>query len=252
MKITVLGSGSAVPVPGRHSSAYIVQSQNNPYLIDAGDGVTQQLIQYKFRLDTIKAVFISHTHADHAAGIIMLVQTMQQIKRTAPLEMYIPDSVLLNFDSVFPYFQIYKEKLLFPVILKGISSQTLFEDNDFQIRAVQNDHLQKNKTYAAEYELDVSSFSFLITEKTTHAIYTSDINNFKHLRKFTYNTELLISECTHVSIASVKKFAETYNIKNVILSHVPPEIDNQHLTTENLSSDKVNMIISHDGQVFEV
>jgi len=183
MKITVLGSGSAVLVPGRHASSYFIQSLNNEYLLDAGDGVTQQLIKYNYKLDKINKIFISHTHADHAAGIFMLIQTMQQIKRTAPLDIFIPESVLPNFDSTFPFFQIYKDKLSFDFILKGITAQTLFQKNDFQIKAIQNNHLQGNKIHASECGLGVSSFSFLIKEKNNQIIFSSDINDFNHLEK---------------------------------------------------------------------
>ncbi|MFO7891775.1 MAG: MBL fold metallo-hydrolase [bacterium] len=252
MKITVLGSGAAIPVPERHPSAYIIQSLGNAYLLDAGDGITQQLIRHHFKLNTIHSVFISHTHADHAAGIIMLIQTMQQIKRTAPLEVYVPDSVLPGFKSIFPYFQIYKDKLTFDLIFKGITAQSSFQKNNFQIKAVANDHLKGNQAYASQSGLEVSSFSFLIKEKNRQIIYSSDINDFNHLTKYTDNTKILISECTHVSVAYIKKFARSHTIENVILSHIPPGIDNQQVINENALSNKIYISLAKDGQVIEV
>ncbi|MEJ2628091.1 MAG: MBL fold metallo-hydrolase [bacterium] len=252
MKITVLGSGSAVLVPERQASAYLIESRDNYYLLEAGDGVTGQLIRYNLELPKINSVFISHTHADHAAGIIMLIQTMQQIKRTLPLEIYIPDSLLPGFESILPYFQIYKEKLSFDLNFKGITPQTLFKRNDFQIQAVANDHLQGNQTYASQRGLRVSSFSFLIREKTKQVIFTSDINDFDHLKSYTDQIDLLISECTHVLLPDIKTFAQSQDIKKVLLSHIPPEIHEKQLTSENLSSPKVHISIAQDGQEIEV
>lgn len=252
MKITVLGSGAAIPVPERHPSAYMIESQDKRYLLDAGDGITQQLIQYDFQLDTINSIFISHTHADHAAGIIMLIQTMQQIERTSPLQVYVPDSVLPGFKTILPYFQIYKEKLMFDLIFKGISSQTVFQKNDLQIKAVANDHLHTNKNYASKAGLKVSSFSFLVMEKNTQIIYSSDINDFNHLANHTYNTKLLISECTHIPVSAIKEFAQSHHIKNVILSHIPPEIDTQKKFIDDTSSEKIDIILARDGQTIEV
>ena len=40
--VTILGSASAKPTPGRHPSAQVVNLHEQHYLVDAGEGTQQQ------------------------------------------------------------------------------------------------------------------------------------------------------------------------------------------------------------------
>ena len=63
--VTILGSSSAKPTVARHPSAQAVNVHEQYYLVDAGEGVQQQLVRYGVNPLKIRAVFISHLHGDH-------------------------------------------------------------------------------------------------------------------------------------------------------------------------------------------
>lgn len=66
--VTILGSSSAKPTADRHPSAQAVNVNEQYYLMDAGEGVQQQLVRAGINPLKLRAVFISHLHGDHVYG----------------------------------------------------------------------------------------------------------------------------------------------------------------------------------------
>lgn len=74
--VTILGSSSAKPTLSRHPSAQAVNVHEQYYLVDAGEGVQQQLIRCGINPLKLRAVFISHLHGDHVFGLFPLISTL--------------------------------------------------------------------------------------------------------------------------------------------------------------------------------
>ena len=74
--VTILGSSSAKPTLSRHPSAQAVNVHEQYYLVDAGEGVQQQLIRCGITPLKLRAVFISHLHGDHVFGLFPLISTL--------------------------------------------------------------------------------------------------------------------------------------------------------------------------------
>ena len=74
MKICALASGS-------NGNAYYIEHQGEAILVDAGitrRQLLQRMKEKKLNINIVKAVFISHEHADHIRGFRVLCD-MQQI-----------------------------------------------------------------------------------------------------------------------------------------------------------------------------
>ena len=69
LRVTVLGSGTAIPVADRFPAGYLVQSQRANVLVDCGPGTLRRLAQTGLDLDAIDAVFLTHYHTDHCADV---------------------------------------------------------------------------------------------------------------------------------------------------------------------------------------
>lgn len=82
--VTILGSSSAKPTVARHPSAQAVNVHEQYYLVDAGEGVQQQLVRYGVNPLKIRAVFISHLHGDHVFGLFPLISTLALYGRKTP------------------------------------------------------------------------------------------------------------------------------------------------------------------------
>jgi ribonuclease BN (tRNA processing enzyme) len=227
MKITILGSASGQAIPNRNASACLVESKGHLFLIDSGDGVTQQLARYKINLNQIVSIFISHTHSDHLTGIFLLLQNMNLTGRKKKLKIFLPKGILPGFNSIFPYFQIFQEKWSFQFDLVPITEITPIKEKGFHVIAIANDHVTNNKDIAKKKGIELNSYSFYLTDDSSGSvIYTSDINSLDHLYPDSFDANILISECTHIQIEEVLAFARSTNIRRVVFTHIPPEIDN--------------------------
>ena len=100
MKLTILGSSSALPTSERNPSAHVLKSHERFYLIDCGEGTQLQIRKNRIGFRKINHIFISHLHGDHIFGLYGLLSTLSLMGRESPLYIYAPESynhILDNF-----------------------------------------------------------------------------------------------------------------------------------------------------------
>src|SRR5262245_21011114 len=68
-KVTLLGTGSPLPITARFGAATLVEAGNEKLLFDVGRGATIRLTQIGVPIGAINAVFLTHFHSDHTSGI---------------------------------------------------------------------------------------------------------------------------------------------------------------------------------------
>ena len=88
LAVTILGNNSAIPAFNRHPTAQVVQTAEQSFLIDCGEGTQMQMIEYKIRSSKINHIFISHLHGDHYFGLIGLLTSMGLAGRKNELHLY--------------------------------------------------------------------------------------------------------------------------------------------------------------------
>jgi len=90
LALTILGNNSAIPAFDRNPTAQILQTNDESYLIDCGEGTQMQMTRYKIRRSKISRIFISHLHGDHYYGLIGLLTSMGLLGRTQDLHLHAP------------------------------------------------------------------------------------------------------------------------------------------------------------------
>lgn len=218
--------------------------------MDAGDGVAQQIVRYHIDPCLIDMVVISHTHPDHAGGLLLLLQRMYISRRSKSLLIYVPGGLLPGFQSIFPYFNIFIERWPFSFELKPIVNGLFYQGHGIQIEAIKNGHVSHYAPYASQHGIRAESFSFVITEKASKKmIYTADIDDLEYLLPAAGDTRFLLSECTHVAPDDVICFAKDNDIKRIAFTHIPPELET---SIHTIKSDNVNIRAVNDGDIIEV
>ena len=92
MKLTILGSSSALPTSGRFPSAHVFNAHERLFLIDCGEGTQMQLRKTRIRFAKINHIFISHLHGDHVFGLYGLLSTFSLMGRKNPIHLYAPEN----------------------------------------------------------------------------------------------------------------------------------------------------------------
>lgn len=88
--VTLGTRAGPVASPVRSQPANLLVHDGKYYLVDAGDGVAGQLIKRSVVTRQVRAVFISHLHFDHTAGLAGLLGLRWQTNASEPLLIYGP------------------------------------------------------------------------------------------------------------------------------------------------------------------
>ncbi|CAD0199317.1 unnamed protein product [Chrysodeixis includens] len=105
-KVVFLGTGSCIPSKTRNTSAIVLHvDEDRSIILDCGEGTFGQLVRFygpkkvNAFLRTLKAVYISHLHADHHIGLIGVIQARRQAieetgETSAPLYLLAPGQIV--------------------------------------------------------------------------------------------------------------------------------------------------------------
>jgi ribonuclease BN (tRNA processing enzyme) len=73
MKLTILGTGTAIPQKTRTSPGYLISTSQHTYLFDIGPLAVHRMGELGIDFSNISTVFISHSHLDHILGLFHLL-----------------------------------------------------------------------------------------------------------------------------------------------------------------------------------
>lgn len=138
--LTVLGTASAKPIPGRNQSAQVLSVRGRSFLIDCGEGVQTRLQESRVSILKIESVFISHIHGDHVFGIFGLLSTMGMLSRMTPLTIYAP----VSFGPILKFFlSFYGDGIPFEIRFVPVSAKSprlVFQTKSLEIYAFPLNH----------------------------------------------------------------------------------------------------------------
>jgi len=120
MKLTILGSSSALPTSERFPSAHVLNAHERLFLIDCGEGTQMQLRKNKIRFSKINNIFISHLHGDHIFGLYGLLSTFSLMGRKNVLNLYAPEKYRAILQSHLADFDIH---LSYEINFTGLSGK---------------------------------------------------------------------------------------------------------------------------------
>jgi len=152
MKVTVLGSSSALPTSERFPSAHVLNAHERLFLIDCGEGTQMQLRRNRIRFGKINHIFLSHLHGDHVFGLYGLLSTFSLMGRAAPLHLYAPENYNSMLISHLADFDIHLNYEIDFIPLAGKNPVKILEDKYLTVTSFPLQHR-------------VTAFGFLFAEK---------------------------------------------------------------------------------------
>ncbi|MBL7160835.1 MAG: ribonuclease Z [Candidatus Aenigmarchaeota archaeon] len=236
-EIVFLGTGSSVPSRARNLAAIWMQysgETGEPFLFDCGEGTQSQLMKSKLSFMKIDRIFITHWHADHWAGLIGLIQTMNLEKRRRALRIYAPEAErfvenILEMGYWAPRFRVIPVDCPF----EGEEPTSLYRTKDFEVLSApakhsvpavafcfkERDKVNVDIKKAAKYGLSQGRLVGKLKEKGSvvfkgkeikleqvasvkkglKVVYTGDTRTCRSLEMFSRGADLLIHDSTFES-----------------------------------------------------
>jgi ribonuclease Z len=140
IEITFLGTVSGIPSKERNHQAIILEyygEKKDTLLFDCGEGTQMQLMKSDISFMDIDKIFISHWHADHFAGLIPLIQTMNLEKRKKELKIFGPEAERFVSDIIdLGYFGLRFPVTAVNVPFEGSAITLVDEKDDWQVFSI--------------------------------------------------------------------------------------------------------------------
>ncbi len=273
IKITFLGTSSAVPTITRNHTSILLSHGSENILIDCGEGTQRQLRKAKINPCKINKLLLTHLHGDHVFGIPGLFQTLNLNNYSKTLQIYGPKGTKKFIQDIFKTFVL--TKLIKIKINVNEVTNHVFETADLKVSALPLEHgihtigyafEEKNKLRIKKEKL--SKLKISPREKTKLAELTKGKNiklNNKTIKVKDY-TYLELGKKISIILdtklnPNIKKLAENSNlaiIESTFLSNPDKEKAGKykHLTAEQAAkiakqSKVKQLILTHLSQRYE-
>ncbi|MEM5832253.1 MAG: ribonuclease Z [Candidatus Aenigmatarchaeota archaeon] len=168
IRITFLGTSAGIPSFSRNHPSIAIEYFGKDYklfLLDCGEGTQLQLMKAGISFMKINSIFITHWHADHFAGLISLIQTMNIEGREKSLRIFAPEASkyvknILNLYAYKPFFEI------LPIDVElSENPKKFFEDEELEFSAIKVKH-------------SVNSVAYSVKEKDKYTIDEEKLKSF--------------------------------------------------------------------------
>lgn len=99
MEITLTGTGSPIPYPGRGGTSVVLEIADEPILVDCGQLAVHRMLEARIDPTRIETLFFTHTHVDHTADFFQFVIATWSLGREA-LTVYGPEGTEAFVDAI--------------------------------------------------------------------------------------------------------------------------------------------------------
>lgn len=153
IKLTFLGTGSAIPTARRNHPAVLLQYKSENILVDCGEGTQRQFRKAKLNPCKITKILITHWHGDHVLGLPGLFKTLMLNEYNKALEIYGPRGTKRKIAMYLELFAHKGNELKIEVF--EVEEGKFFEDKEFYIESAKMEH-----------DVLCVAYSFVLKEKT--------------------------------------------------------------------------------------
>lgn len=246
MKLTVLGCFSPYPPAGGAGPGYLLTHEGTKVLLDCGSGVVSRLSSVcNFRQGELSAIVLSHLHADHFCDLLVLryahFRTMQEGK-AGPLPVFTPAEPSEERNRI-----AYRDILS----MTAVGPETKLELGGMAFEFCTTNHA-------------IPCLAVRVTVDNKSLVYTGDTAWDEQLVQFCSGADVLLAEASflhrdkganipkHLSALECGELAARAGVKSLIITHLWPEYDPEHILAEAKSAFAGDVAIAHGGLEREV
>lgn len=242
MKITMLGTGAALPDPDRGQSAILLTLNNGKhYLFDCGEGATRQMVRANVNPADVGFVFLTHLHHDHICDYPYFVISSWMLNKTGSPLLLGPRGTQKFVDHLFEngaFHADFQARSSYPVrhanieavrpIVREVAPGVVFEDDDVRISVDWVEHIPRDicECFGVRIEAEGKVVSF-----------SGDTAPCPAMVNLARDADLLIHECTfpesfiahraktgvgtyaHTSPTDLGKIASEAGVKSLVATH---------------------------------
>jgi ribonuclease BN (tRNA processing enzyme) len=252
MKLVVLGSGTSAPHPRRTASAFWIETSSYSILLDCGADAPHRMAQENLDWTNLDAIWISHLHLDHCAGLSPLLFGIKWApginRRRKPLRIFGCEGItrLLKAIDEANNCKLFEQ----PFSLEFHEFPPTEAPRQIEIPGIPGAQI-----ISTPHRQESLAIRLTDADGTT-LVYSSDTGYAESLAEFAHGVDLLILECSfyrdkptvkHLELADAMRLAKLAGPQKLLLTHLYSEWDGVELESEAKKLWPGDTIAAHDG-----
>jgi ribonuclease Z len=242
LEVILLGTGYPRPDPNRAGASTAIVAGDKWFVVDAGRGTTMRIAGTDLKYANMRAVFLTHFHSDHIAGLPDLFDTSWQFgRKSVPLALYGPPGTKRLSKAMLAFFKDdihYRRDLLekhpaagATIVTHIVREGVVYDDGDVRVTAFRVDHRPVENAFGYRFESGGETI-----------VVSGDTRPDPNLVKFAKGADVLVMEAYlpehflkvdtpevaarlmhyHTSAEEAGEIARDAGVKKLVLTHLIP------------------------------
>lgn len=254
MQITILGSGTSIPLSYKASPSTMLRIEDNIIILDMGPGTLRQLSRIGIESTRINHILISHFHPDHTADLVHFLFVTRNPSVFESRKPFLISGASGLKELIRNLQHAYSHWLDIP--------GDMMEIEELGTNSLLKKDYGKYSVISGPVKHTESSLAYRIEdEKGKSFVYSGDTEFCEEIINLANNTDLLILECAvpensvldgHISPSEAGRIASAANVKKLLLVHFYPEILTSDISGECRKYYDGELILGRDLMQVEV
>ena len=250
MKVTILGSGTAVPSLQRNSSGVLIQENGVNSLVDFGYGNLKQLLNLGITYHDINRIFFTHNHPDHMCDLIPFLfgSRYQLDARKKDLQIVAGPGFQEFFDKLMTAFKHWLKPTEYQLNIFELD-EGVYEFETLKVRAEKVKHIAMSRGYR------------FTNGKGKSVALSGDTDYCQGMIELGKQADLMILECAwpdeektegHLGPTLAGRLAFEADCKKLCLTHFYPPCDLKDIRKTVQETYKGELVLARDLMQFEI
>ena len=254
MKVTLLGTGSPVPMLNRASSGYLIEFGDEMLVFDHGGGAHENFLRAGKRAVDLDTIFFSHLHSDHCLDYARLVHSRwdQGAGQVPDLQVYAPAYMQRMTDLLFGEHGVFHNDL--DGRINSVPSQRVFQNRggtlprkrpEPTVTGLYDGQVITGKNWTVKVREVIHQpgfiepYAFRLETDEGVLVYSGDTGPCEAIEELAQGADILIHMCYFISGSFLKpgqkltssghleaaRTAAKAGVKTLITTHFTPQMD---------------------------
>ncbi|MFC6837912.1 MBL fold metallo-hydrolase [Halomarina ordinaria] len=281
MEITLVGTGSPVPIPERGGTSIALDIADERVLVDCGPRTVYGLMDAGVAFGEIETMFFTHHHLDHNASFFHFAFTSWTEGGRESLNVYGPDGTDRLVEALY---DVYAEDIeyrrdIYPTDgISNIETELVTDEFSRQMDGWEVDAL------AVEHSIETYAYRFEESDTGSSFVFSGDTRKIPSLAEFAAGADVLVQDCNtapvdedrvpdeddqfvwhqhadgergldratltanHCDATDAGEIARDAGVETLVLTHIMPYRDLESMRRDAEAVFDGDVILAEDGQ----